>query len=154
VLDHPDPLSAVIATVTARLLRDFPAPAGAVNQALAEAQARQAAAVAAQLRFPALLDRQLLVLTGPSGPEDEPWLDPTVLGWAAALLADPQLARRAATAAGLSPSAHRRLTAPGPREQAAAVLLRHPDLLDSTALPHRAQLLAAVARGPQEATAG
>ncbi|WP_042364594.1 hypothetical protein [Streptacidiphilus neutrinimicus] len=153
MFDRPDPFSAVVAAAAARLERDFPAPAGAVNRALAHAQAHQAAAVAAELRFPTALDRALLELTGPQGSEDEPWLDAAVLGWAAALLADPDLARRATTVAGLSPAAHRRLTEPGPREQAAAALLRHPDLLDATALPYHDQLLAAVARGPQEAAA-
>jgi hypothetical protein len=36
---------------------------------------------------------------------------------------------------------------PGPLEQAAAALLRHPDLLDGTALPYRNGLLAAGERG-------
>jgi hypothetical protein len=148
--DSSNLFQAVIAAVAERLLRDFPAPPGALNQALAEVQAGQAATVAAHLRLPTALDRDLLALTGPPGSGDEPWLDQAVLGWAAELLADPELARRATIAAGLSPAAYRRLTAPGPREQAAAVLLRHPDLLDATALPHRDQLLAAVDRGPQD----
>ncbi|WP_042388492.1 hypothetical protein [Streptacidiphilus melanogenes] len=145
-----DTLQSVIAAVAGRLLRDFPAPPGALNQALAQLQAEQAAAVAARLRLPTALDLALLALTGPPGPEDEPWLDDTVLGWAAALLADPDLARRATLAAGLSPAAYRRLTQPGPHEQAAAALLRHPDLLDTTALAHRDDLLAAVERGLQD----
>lgn len=147
VPDASDLLQAMIAAVAERLLRAFPPPVGALNQVLAAVQAEQAAAVAAHLRFLTALDRELLALTGPPGSEDEPWLDEAVLGWAAELLADPELARRATVAAGLSPGAYRRLTAPGPREQAAAALLRHPDLLEATALPHRDELLAAVERG-------
>lgn len=90
------------------------------------------------------------------------WVDEVVVGWAACLLSDPALAARAVTtllvivpdlaarnrpsprparADGL-PSAFRRLTAPDSRDRAAAVLLRHPDLLAPIADPHRASLLA------------
>lgn len=92
------------------------------------------------------------------------WVDEVVVGWAACLLADPALAVRAVSAlvapaprvaavpgpdprprpdrrAGL-PSEFRRLTAPDARDRAAAVLLRHPDLLAPVADPHRASLLA------------
>ena len=150
--NDPTPVAAVIAAVTERLLREFPAPPGAVNRALAQAQAHQAATVAAHLRFPTDIDRELLALVGCDSRAEEPWLDGTVLGWAAGLLADPTLAHHATVAAGLSPAAYRRLTAPGPHEQAAGALLRHPDLLDLTALPHRAGLLACVERGRQGAS--
>jgi hypothetical protein len=90
------------------------------------------------------------------------WVDEVVVGWAACLLADAALAARAVAALlsivpaasgserpsprparsdGL-PSAFRRLTAPDSRDRAAAVLLRHPDLLASVADPHRDSLLA------------
>jgi hypothetical protein len=158
VPDSPDAVdesvAELVAACTAQLLRSFPAPEGAVNRALAHAQAHQAVTVAARLRFPTAMDRALLALAGPPGPEDEPWADPTVVGWAAALLADPVLAGHATQAAGFSPAAYRRLTVPGPREQAAAALLRHPDLLDPTAQPHREELLVLLRGGPQGAAVG
>jgi hypothetical protein len=90
------------------------------------------------------------------------WVDEVVVSWAACLLADPALAGRAvaaliaATPAAAAtdrpsprparpdgmPSAFRRLTAPDSRDLAAAMLLRHPDLLAPVADPHRAALLA------------
>lgn len=88
------------------------------------------------------------------------WVDEVVVSWAACLLADPLLAARAVDAvaaavpasapaddrprprrrAGDLPAEFRRLTAPDDREQAAAVLLRHPDLLESVADLHREDL--------------
>ncbi len=73
--------------------------------------------------------RGLPVSADDRGSHPEPW-------GGGPLLADPDLARRAALAAGSRPPPPR-LTAPEPREQAAA-LLRHPDLL------------AAVERGTQD----
>jgi hypothetical protein len=92
------------------------------------------------------------------------WVDEVVVSWAACLLADPMLAVRAVKAVaaaqtgapaderprphqrpagGLAtglPGEFRRLTAPDDRDRAAAVLLRHPDLLDPIAAMHRDDL--------------
>ncbi|MEU9014728.1 hypothetical protein AB0D12_34290 [Streptomyces sp. NPDC048479] len=150
----PGDLSPVIAAATRWLLTAFPAAAGAMNYALAEAQARQAAAVAAALRYPTTLDIELLNLVGPGGSDRlesltgadqhnmeeaeeswRTWVDETVVSWAANLLTDPCLAATAEAA--LSATEHgagsaggpRRLTIPSPRDHQAAPLLRHPDLL-------------------------
>ncbi|BCJ56333.1 hypothetical protein Asp14428_78080 [Actinoplanes sp. NBRC 14428] len=90
------------------------------------------------------------------------WVDEVVVSWAACLLADPLLAARAVDAvaaavppardpadgrprprrrAGDLPTEFRRLTAPDEREAAAALLLRHPDLLEPVAELHRDDLL-------------
>ncbi|GAA2524006.1 hypothetical protein GCM10010435_96950 [Winogradskya consettensis] len=104
-----------------------------------------------------------------SEPEDEmaegegwrTWVDEVVVSWAACLLSDPLLASRAVDAVAAAvplkplpqgerprprrvtdlPAEFRRLTAPDPRDSAAAALLRHPDLLDSVAGLHRDDLL-------------
>jgi hypothetical protein len=86
------------------------------------------------------------------------WVDEVVVSWAACLLADPAVAARAvdsvATAVpaadGDSPCPHqrrrggptefRRLTDPDRRDRDAAVLLRHPDLLEPVSALHRADL--------------
>ena len=89
------------------------------------------------------------------------WVDEVVVSWAACLLADPLLAaprgrrgdrrdarrrrdrprphprRPGPTAAQRVPPAH----APDARDREAAVLLRHPDLLDPVAALHRDDLL-------------
>jgi hypothetical protein len=153
-----DDLTPVIAASTRWLLAAYPAPAGALNRALAEAQARQAVTLAAILRYPTDLDVQLLHLLAPSGShrldwltgcEPQPdatgdaawrtWIDETVVSWAACLLADPALAARAVSerhaADGLC-----RLTSPGKRDTEATPLLRHPDLLENIAGLHRPQL--------------
>ncbi|MFJ9818567.1 hypothetical protein ACIRU3_25575 [Streptomyces sp. NPDC101151] len=162
----PSDLSPVIAAATRWLLTAFPAAAGAMNYALAEAQARQAATIAAALRYPTTLDVELLNLLGPGGSgrldaltgadqhhsgETEhswrTWVDETVVSWAANLLADPDLATTAETA--LSATEHgastvgdvRRLTMPSPRDHDAAPLLRHPDLLAPVGSVHRTTLL-------------
>ncbi|MER5526454.1 hypothetical protein ABT075_17930 [Streptomyces sp. NPDC002677] len=157
-----DDLTPVIAASTRWLLAAYPAPGGALSQALAEAQARQAVTLAATLRYPTSLDVQLLHLLGPSGSErldrltgcdPQPadtawrtWIDETVVSWAACLLADPGLATRAARRP-LAVSEHhtvgglRRLTDPGKRDTEAAPLLRHPDLLENIAGLHRPQLM-------------
>ena len=107
-----------------------------------------------------------LVGSEPDDEQDEDqgwrtWVDEVVVSWAACLLADPVLAARAVSAlvpvpvphsvdsrpkpyrprAGGLPSEFRRLTAPDARDRAAAVLLRHPDLLAPVAEPHRLSLL-------------
>jgi hypothetical protein len=87
------------------------------------------------------------------------WVDEVVVSWAACLLADPMLAARAVRAVAAAapaepddrprpypspggvPAQFRRLTAPEPADQDAAVLLRHPDLLEPIAGLHRTDLL-------------
>src|SRR4051794_11876471 len=90
------------------------------------------------------------------------WVDEVVVSWAACLLADPMLAIRAVKAVAVAapaepadtrpppygrprrdspPAQFRRLTAPDERDRAAAVLLRHPDLLEPIASMHRDDLL-------------
>jgi hypothetical protein len=102
-----------------------------------------------------------------SEPEDEEaeeegwrtWVDEIVVSWAACLLADPALAARAVDAvaaavplgedrplpfprrAGGTPNEFRRLLEPDFRDREAAVLLRHPDLLEPVAEMHRDTLL-------------
>jgi hypothetical protein len=145
-----------------RLLAAYPASGGALSQALAEAQARQAVTLAATLRYPTNLDAQLLHLLAPSGSHQldwltgcdpqqydtvwRTWIDETVVSWAACLLADPALAARAAHQADAVSEHHaagglRRLTDPGKRDTEAAPLLRHPDLLENIAGLHRPPLL-------------
>jgi hypothetical protein len=86
------------------------------------------------------------------------WVDEVVVSWAACLLADPMLARRGVGAvaaavpfdddrprpyprrAGGPPTEFRRLLNPDPRDREAAVLLRHPDLLEPIAAMHRETL--------------
>ncbi|MFI2346609.1 hypothetical protein ACH492_06015 [Streptomyces sp. NPDC019443] len=162
----PSDLSPVIAAATRWLLNAFPAAAGAMNYALAEAQARQATTVAAALRYPTTLDVELLKILGPGGSgrldaltgADQhriaetqeawrTWVDETVVSWAANLLADADLATRAEAA--LSATEHgadfagdvRRLAIPTPRDHDAAPLLRHPDLLAPVGGVHRTSLL-------------
>jgi len=87
------------------------------------------------------------------------WVDEVVVSWAACLLADPRLARRGVDAvaaavppsgdrpkpyprrAGGLPGEFRRLLDPDRRDQDAAVLLRHPDLLEPVAAMHRDTLV-------------
>jgi hypothetical protein len=160
----PTDLTPVIAASSRWLTAAYPPPAGALNRALAQAQARQAATLAAFLRYPTDLDVQLLHLLAPSGSDRLDWLtgcdqhsddtdtawrtwvDETVVSWAACLLADPALAARAHQA--LTATEHhaqaghlQRLTHPGPHDTDAAALLRHPDLLEGIAALHRLQLV-------------
>lgn len=88
------------------------------------------------------------------------WVDEVVVSWAACLLADPLLARRGVDAViaampaadvrprshprragGVLPAEFRRLLQPDARDREAAVLLRHPDLLEPIAGMHRDALL-------------
>jgi hypothetical protein len=88
------------------------------------------------------------------------WVDEVVVSWAACLLADPMLARRGVNAVAAAvphdgddrprphprrpgglPAEFRRLLNPDKRDRDAAVLLRHPDLLEPVAEMHRDQLL-------------
>jgi hypothetical protein len=159
-------LSPVIAATTQWLLRSYPGTGGALDAALAEAQASQAAMVAAWLRYPTEADAALVVFVGPGGSErldwltgseavavDETdagwrtWVDEVVASWAACLLTTPSLARDAVAA--LDGCEHtqglvfdfRRLTDPGEQDRRAAPLLRHPDLLAALAGLHRDSLV-------------
>jgi hypothetical protein len=120
--------------------------------ALAQVQTRQAVTVAAWLRYPTELDAALVELTGSGACRDpaEPWrswVDETIVSWAACLLTDGDLARRAVSAAmhtehaeGLS-VCFRSLLDPDERERRAGALLRHPDLIGPIANLHRTGLL-------------
>jgi hypothetical protein len=99
------------------------------------------------------------------------WVDEVVVSWAACLLADPMLARRGVDAvaaavpfddgrprpaprrAGGPPNEFRRLLNPDQRDRDAAVLLRHPDLIEPVAEMHRDTLLYLLGVD-QEAVAG
>ncbi|GID29664.1 hypothetical protein [Paractinoplanes brasiliensis] len=172
-------LSPVIAASTHWLSRAYPAgSADTIAHTLSELQARQAVTVAAWLRYPTEVDAALVAIAGPGGsavldwragsePEDEDaedegwrtWVDEVVVSWAACLLADPALARKAVDAViaavpspdgrplpyprkkDTPPAEFRRLLDPDPRDRDAAVLLRHPDLLEPIAEMHRSTLL-------------
>ncbi|MFF4744712.1 hypothetical protein QRN89_31055 [Streptomyces chengbuensis] len=161
----PSDLTPVIAAATRWLLSAFPPEAGALDRALAEAQAGHAATIAAALRYPTVLDAELMHLLGPGGsarldeitgadvhpPEEaervwRSWVDETVVSWAACLLADAELAATAAVCVAAthhgagSVGAARRLTVPSQRDHRAAPLLRHPDLLAPIADLHRGTL--------------
>ncbi|WP_433292868.1 hypothetical protein ACQP2F_29140 [Actinoplanes sp. CA-030573] len=95
------------------------------------------------------------------------WVDEVVVSWAACLLADPLLARKGVDAvaaavpydddrprpyprrAGGLPNEFRRLLDPDQRDREAAVLLRHPDLLEPVAGMHRDSLLYLLDAEPQ-----
>lgn len=159
-------ISPVIASTAQWLLSSYPMTGGALDAALAEAQARQAATAAAWLRYPTAADVAIVALVGPggsarldwitgadaSGPDVSPepwrsWVDEVVASWAACLLTTPELADEAVAAlarcehaAGVSLD-FRRLTRPDDRDRRAAALLRHPDLLGPVAELHRAALV-------------
>lgn len=159
-------ISSVIASTTQWLLRSYPVTGGVLDAARAQAQARQAATVAAWLRYPTEADAALVALVGPggsgrldwltgadgatSGEAEEAWrswVDEVVASWAACLLTTPDLADTAVAAltecehaAGLSFD-FRRLTRPDDQDRRAAVLLRHPDFLAPIADLHRATLV-------------
>ncbi|GAA1154717.1 MULTISPECIES: hypothetical protein [Streptomyces violaceusniger group] len=159
-------LSSVIAATTHWLIRAYPSADGAMNEALAEAQARQAVTVATWLRYPTTTDAALVTMAGPGGSyrldwlvDAEPyeirgpdgvwrtWVDEVVASWAAALLTCSTLASEAVAAvadcehaAGL-PGEFRRLTEPDAHDWQAAPLMRHPDLMACVVELHRAQLL-------------
>ncbi|MDN3262513.1 hypothetical protein QWJ26_22460 [Streptomyces sp. CSDS2] len=160
-------LSPLIAATARWLTVAYPPSGGALAAALCEAQARQAATVAARLRYPTEIDAGLVTLAGPGGAarldwitgaepvgehaaEDRAWrtwVDEVVASWAAALLTDPGLAVLAVTAladgadTAHAPAEYRRLLAPDDRDRRAAALLRHPDLLAPVAALHHDQLL-------------
>jgi hypothetical protein len=165
-------LSPVIAASAHWLSRAYPpAASDAAPFKRNELQARQAVTVAAWLRYPTAMDAELVAIAGPGGsavldwragsePEDEDdsaegwrsWVDEVVVSWAACLLAEPMLARRAADAVIAAiprpekPRPHsrggdfRRLLTPDELDREAAVLLRHPDLLEPVASMHRDDL--------------
>ncbi|CAL9323796.1 hypothetical protein [Streptomyces sp. SudanB182_2057] len=161
----PTDLSPLIAATARWLTVAYPPSGGALAAALCEAQARQAATVAARLRYPTEIDAGLVTLAGPGGAArldwitgGEPagghaaeewawrtWVDEVVASWAAALLTDPELAALAVTAladrTAHAPAEYRRLLAPDDRDRSAAALLRHPDLLAPVAALHHDQLL-------------
>ncbi|WP_200301032.1 hypothetical protein [Streptomyces adelaidensis] len=165
-------LSPLIAATTQWLTRAYPAGGGALDDALCEAQARQAVTVAAWLRYPTPMDAALVGVAGPggsarldwiTGSDDAPtpdeyawrtWVDEVVASWAACLLADAGLARTAVatlagspyTAAG-SAADFRRLLRPDDLARRAAALLRHPDLLAPVAELHHVGLLDALKPG-------
>ncbi|WP_175410949.1 hypothetical protein [Streptomyces sp. TRM64462] len=164
---YPD-LAPIVAATTQWLTRAYPAGGGAVDRALAEAQARQAVSLAAALRYPTELDAALVAVTGAGGADrldwitgadsaGDPapwrtWVDETVASWAACLLGSPELAA-AAVAAVPDGAEFRRLLVPGDRDHRAAALLRHPDLLAPVAGLHRAELLALLSlTGSEDAT--
>src|SRR4051794_32990739 len=172
-------LSPVIAASTHWLSRAYPAGTpDTIAHTLSELQARQAVTVAAWLRYPTEMDAALVAIAGPGGSavldwragsepddgtaEDEgwrTWVDEVVVSWAACLLADPALARRAVDSVAAAvpagddrPQPHprragglvkgfRRLTAPDRPERQATVLMRHPDLLEPISSMHRGDLL-------------
>ncbi|MEU4733038.1 hypothetical protein [Streptomyces sp. NPDC023588] len=159
-------LSSLIAATAQWITHAYPSGRGALQRALAEAQARQAVTVAAWLRYPTELDAQLMNLTGPGGSarldwvtgaeteeSSDPelhawrtWVDEVVASWAACLLGTPALVTAALTTlAGSTRAAgetvdFRRLSHPNENDRHAAALLRHPDLLAPVADLHHAQL--------------
>ncbi|MDX3240092.1 hypothetical protein PV392_31270 [Streptomyces sp. ME03-5709C] len=172
--------SSVISAATRWLLSAYPATGGALSRALTEAQAHQAATVAAALRYPTALDAALLGLLAPGGAgrldrvggageahtdhtDAEPgwrsWVDEVVVSWAACLLSDPVLAARAVTAVAATEHGSAlvgdalRLTTPGAHDRAASALLRHPDLVAPIAGLHRAELTALLAASPLDSPA-
>ncbi|MFJ4466692.1 hypothetical protein ACIP2X_04140 [Streptomyces sp. NPDC089424] len=160
-------LSPLIAATAQWFTRAYPASGGALAVALCEVQARQAVTVAAWLRYPTRTDAALVAMAGPGGSgrldritgadvrgeEDldsyawRTWVDEVVASWAACLLGDPALARRAVTAladggpATGETAEFRRLVAPDAHDRRAAALLRHPDLLAPVAELHQEPLL-------------
>jgi hypothetical protein len=164
-------LSPVVAATAQWLTRAYPAPGGTIAAILADRQVRQAATVAAWLRYPTPADVELLLLVGPGGSarldwavgaDTEPypwhsWVDEVVASWAACLLGDARLALAAVAAVAGCPHAagltydFRRLTAPDAYDRHAAALLRHPDLLAPVADLHRPALLRLLDATPVDA---
>ena len=136
--------------------------------AMAHLQARQAATIAAWLRYPTVMDAELVRLTGTGGADRlheqlnqiprqrEPWhswVDEAVVSWAACLLIDTSLGHAAVDAVtateharGLSLS-FRSLLEPDESEARASALLRHPDLIEPVASLHRSELYHRLALG-------
>ena len=167
-------LSPLIAASTHWLARAYPADdADSVAATLVELQARQAVTVSAWLRYPTVVDAELVAMAGPGGsavldwrvgsePDDEQaeeegwrtWVDEVVVSWAACLLADPALAARAVSAlVGTRHEAPEQDTRPRPHPRRSGGLpsefrrLTRPDARDRTAgtLLRHPDLLAPVA---------
>jgi hypothetical protein len=136
--------------------------ASAFADALVRVQTRQATTVAAWLRFPTDWDAALVHLCGPAstgeldtvtgrpigaGQPWRTWVDATVVSWAACLLIDTDLSRRAVAAVADTEHAQglclnfRSLVQPDEHEARAGALLRHPDLVEPVAVLHRPTLL-------------
>ncbi|MEU8074967.1 hypothetical protein AB0B31_05910 [Catellatospora citrea] len=169
-------LAPVIAATTHWLTRAYPSDGGPAQAARLLAQARQAATVAAWLRYPTSLDAGLLAMVGTGGSggldrvmrrdehvEDDAndriwrgWVDEIVASWAACLLSDPRLAADAVAAtagcehAEAGPRDFGRLTTPDAEDSRAAALLRHPDLVAPVANMHRANLIERLRLDPVE----
>jgi hypothetical protein len=156
--DHRD---GVVAASAQWLLTAFPPSGDPFAVTSAQWQAREAAFLAARLRYPTDEDDALLELCGPGGcgrldwligtglgaPVDgspwRTWVDEVVVSWGASLLGDPALAATAAAMAGEPLGGP--LVSPSPGDLAAAALLRHPDLLAPVADLHRGELLRVLA---------
>jgi hypothetical protein len=150
------------------LVTAYPAGGGVLGRTLALTQARQAATVAAWLRYPTLVDAELVALIGPGGSTgldavagaqftDEPWrtwVDEVVASWAACLLSDLALAQQAVAAtagtehASLIQCDFRRLMKPDHHDHLATALLRHRDLVEPVARMHRGSLMQRLPRDP------
>lgn len=161
-------LAPVIAASAEWLERTYAATESPVLSVWAGVQARQAATVAAWLRYPTVVDAALVAMAGPGGAgrldalgavlpaPAEPWrswVDEVVVSWAACLLSDADLARDAVAAVTTTEHAaglvldFRALLRPDAIDARAAALLRHPDLVRPVAGLHRAELLARLRRG-------
>ncbi|MEV4415979.1 hypothetical protein [Catellatospora sp. NPDC049609] len=169
-------LAPVIAATTHWLNRAYPSDGGPAQAARVLAQAREAATVAAWLRYPTEVDAGLLAMLGPGGTAgldrvvraDEyegdhgseqvwrGWVDEVVASWAACLLSDPRLAADAATAVADCEHAQdagrdfARLLSPDADDRRAAALLRHPDLVAPVANLHRSLLIERLRLDPVE----
>lgn len=161
-------LAPVIAACAEWLERTYGATSNPMLSVWAGIQARQAATVAAWLRYPTVVDAALVALAGPGGADRldalvgampapaEPWrswVDEVVVSWAACLLTDADVARDAvATVAGTEHATglvfdFRALLRPDALDARAGVLLRHPDLVHPVAGLHRAELLTRLRAG-------
>lgn len=169
-------LAPVIAATTHWLTRAYPSDGGPAQAARVLAQTRQAATVAAWLRYPTETDAGLLAMLGPGGTagldravradeydgdsESERvwrgWVDEVVASWAACLLSDARLAADAVLATADCEHAagttrdFARLVDPDADDRRAAALLRHPDLVAPVANLHRALLIERLRLDPVE----
>lgn len=154
-------LAPVIAASAEWLEQVYAAAASPLLAARARVQANQATMVAAWLRYPTIVDAELVGLVGPGGaarldtlaapwpaPEQSwrSWVDEAVVSWAACVLTEADIARAAVAAVlttehitGLTLD-FRPLLDPDPLDARAAALLRHPDLLRPVASLYRDEL--------------
>jgi hypothetical protein len=161
-------LAPVIAASAQWLERTYAATESPLLSVWAGIQARQAATVAAWLRYPTVVDAALVAMAGPGGagrldalvaPVPAPaepwrsWVDEVVVSWAAGLLTDADLARDAVAAVAATEHARglvldfRALLRPDAIDAQAATLLRHPDLARPVVSLYRAELLARLRSG-------